>query len=231
MKRFLVLLITLGGLWGSIWFSGDSIGISSQCVNGQCFVNASTSIGSIIIGALIAAFVIKLPRGSRGDIEKRAGFWRRLSSFYLDFAVVLITLTPILVLPALLVEYIHTGNFSWVFQRDYSRDSDFWIVFPNVVLLLLALIYYFYYFYYYALNSKPTLGQFVLGYRIVSTEGTMNSSIAIKRVLLSMLGMCLWPFAIVHGLIKKRVFWWDSGSSSMAVNKSSNADGENAAGS
>ena len=231
MQRFLVLLIALGSFWGSTWLSGGSIGVSSQCVNGQCLVSASTSISAMIIGTFLIIFVIKLPRGGREDIEKCAGFWRRFASFILDFMAVIIALTPVLALPAVLMEYAHTGAFSWVFQRDYSRSSDSWVILPSVLLLFAALIYYFYY---YTLNSKPTLGQYILGYRVVSIEGTMNSSIALKRVLLSILGMCLWPIAIVHGLIKKRVFWWDSGSHSiavltMAVNKSSNTDGVNAA--
>jgi uncharacterized RDD family membrane protein YckC len=223
MHRFFVLLIVLAFVFGTTSFSGGYVGVSSECRGGQCFVIASTSIASIILGLIFIIFAIKFPREIRNNTENRAGFWRRFGAFILDFIAVLMALTPIVALPTILSEYFYTGSFEWAFQRDYSRSTDILVIFPSVLILLAGLIYYFYK---YTLISKPTLGQYVLGYRIVSNNGAMDSSIARKRVLLSVLGMCLWPIAVIHGLIKKRVFWWDSGSNSIArvtsaVNKSS----------
>jgi uncharacterized RDD family membrane protein YckC len=213
MNRFLIFIITIAFFFGIASFSGGHVGISSQCISDSCFVMASTSYLSIILRLIFVVFVLKFPKSFREDTENRAGFWRRFGALIIDFTFVFSVLIPIIVLPAIFTEFIHTGSFAWWFQRDYARSSDNIIILSSIILFIGQI----YYFYRYTLLTKPTLGQYTLGYRIISTDGNMTASMARKRVGLSILGMWFWPISVIHGLIKKRVFWWDSGSGSIAV--------------
>jgi len=224
MNRGLVFIVTIALFFGVTSASGGYVGVSSQCINQQCFVAASTSLISIVAGLVFFAFAISFPRGDRKASENNTGVWRRFGAFFLDFMVVLLALTPITVLPTLIAEYVHTNSYAWTFQRDFSRSTDNWIIIPTVFLMFGGLYYYFYKF---CLLSKQTLGQYVSGYRIQSIDGPMNSQKARKRVLLSILGLCLWPISVILGLRNKRVFWWDSSSGTQAltaetVNKNQN---------
>lgn len=214
MHRLLVFLIIVIFFYGTASFSGGHVGISSQCVNNNCVVSASTSLYSIILSLGFILFAMKFPRAKRVDTKIRVGVWRRFGAFFLDFLTILLALTPILTLPIIYAEYTHTGSFNWSFQRNFSRDSDILLILPSGLILFAGLIYYFYKF---TLLSKPTLGQYVLGYRVVAEDGDMNKEKARARIISSILGMCFWPISVIHGLIKKRVFWWDSTSESIAV--------------
>jgi uncharacterized RDD family membrane protein YckC len=195
-------------------FSGGNVGVSSECIDDTCLVVASTSILSIGFGIIFLVFAVMFPRATRNDSEQLAGVWRRFGAFLIDFIVIILALSPILALPAIVTEYTYTNEFLWSFQREFSRSTDNAVIIPSVFILFAGLAYYFYKF---TLLSKPTIGQYILGYRIIVTSTAMSKPVAFKRVSLSMLGMCAWPIAIIHGLIKKRVFWWDSGSGSRAI--------------
>ncbi len=214
MNRLFVFLIAIGLHIGITYNAGSHVGVTSQCINEQCFVSASTSIISIIFGIGLIIYAIKFPRAETTVTETNAGFWRRFSAFLIDFIALLTALASVVALPTIFAEYLHTNTFSWSFQRDYSRRSDLLLIIPSVLIMMTGLIYYFYKF---TLSSKQTLGQYILGYRVITTDGNMNKQIARKRVTLSIIGLALWPIAVIHGLIKKKRFWWDSGSHSQAV--------------
>jgi len=214
LHRILIFAITAILFYLITNFSGGNVGVSSACMDESCMVVASTSLFSIMFGVIFILFAILFPRAIRNDGEKLAGFWRRFGAFLIDFIVIILSLSPILALPLIITEYSYTGDFSWAFKREFSRPTDNAVIMPSVFISLFSLVYYFYKF---TLMSKPTIGQYILGYRIIGDSVAISKSVALKRVGLSMLGMCAWPIAIIHGLIKKRVFWWDSGSGSRAV--------------
>lgn len=214
MHRILVFFIAAILFYVVTNFSGGNVGVSSECINDTCSVTASTSLLSIGFGIVFIVFAVMFPRAKRNDCEKLAGVWRRFGAFLIDFIVIILALSPILALPAIITEYTYTNEFLWSFQREFSRSTDNAVIIPSAFILLVGLVYYFYKF---TLLSKPTIGQYILGYRIIVFSTNMSKSVAFKRVGLSMLGMCAWPIAIIHGLIKKRVFWWDSGSGSRAI--------------
>lgn len=214
MHRILIFVLAVIFIYVISNFSGGNVGVSSSCVDDTCLVVASTSLFSIGFGIIFLLFAALFPRVERNDCEQLAGVWRRFGAFLIDLMVIILSLSPILALPAIITEYTYTGDFSWAFQREFSRSTDNAVIIPSVFILIIGLVYYFYKF---TLISKPTIGQYILGYRIIGHSTTISKSVAFKRVCLSMLGMCAWPIAIIHGLIKKRVFWWDSGSGSRAI--------------
>jgi uncharacterized RDD family membrane protein YckC len=218
MHRTLIFILTVILFYLVTSFSGGHVGVTSQCVNNNCLVSGSTSLVSILMGIICMLLVIKAPRKERLIDDRLAGFWRRFGAVLIDFIIILTVVSPILALPAIIVEYSYTGAFTWSFERDFTRTTDLMVILPSVFLSLAALAYYFYK---YTLMAKPTLGQYILGYTIIGHEQDIDNAVARKRTGYIMLAMCLWPIAIVHGLIKKRVFWWDSRSNTRAVLTSS----------
>lgn len=76
----------------------------------------------------------------------------------------------------------------------------------------------FYYFYGRLRANRQTLGQYVLGYRIVNVTAAKGTPRHARRVLLSFFGLCMWPISIVVALIDRdKAFWWDAVTQTRAV--------------
>lgn len=207
MNRFILLSLILVLVYISTEAAGGNIGVTSQCINQNCFVNASSSLVSIICGLILLVFVFKFPRTFSKTSEVRAGVWRRFGAFFVDFLVVINALTPFMVIPALSAEFGYTGEFNWRFERDFARPTDNLIILPTVFLMIGILLYYFYYF---GIRYGQTVGQYILGYKVISTNEPLTKQTMKKRVLYSAIGMCAWPITIVHALNNEKRFWWDS---------------------
>lgn len=208
MNRFIVLILILIALFANSWVSGGGVGASSECRGTECLVSASSSIGSICIALALLFFVLFYPRQeTKTDEENVVGVWRRFGAFLLDFSLILLVLSPFTALPLLIAEANYTGSFQWAFVREFGRDTDYIYLLPAVVIDFAIL---FYYFYYHLREKKPTLGQYVLNYRVIGDEESTKKSWYALRVLYSFLGLCVWPISVILALFKpKKSFWWD----------------------
>ena len=212
--RLLIAAITALSFWITSEFSRDFVGSVTECKNGHCTVTASSSAFSIVSGLILAIFVFSFPRGNGSPTEASAGILRRFGAFIIDLFLLMTVLTPLVALPALLLEFAHTDSFHWSFQRNHTRVSDWLLGIPTTLLLFGGLLFYFYHF---SAKEKSTLGQEIFGYKIVSTGDEMTTGIAAKRTLLSAIGLIIWPISIIHALFNKQVFWWDRKSGSLAT--------------
>jgi uncharacterized RDD family membrane protein YckC len=209
MNRFIVFILLLMALFTNSWVSGGGVGASSECRGAECLVSASSSVGSIFIALASLFFVLFYPRQEiKTDEESVVGIWRRHGAFLLDFSLILLVLSPFTALPLLIAEANYTGSFQWAFIREFGRDTDSIYLLPAVVINFAIL---FYYFYYHLREKKPTLGQYVLSYRVIDDEESTNKKPWYAlRVLYSFLGLCVWPISVILALFKpKKSFWWD----------------------
>lgn len=217
MRRITVFLI-LAGVFFLITTlsSGNVIGASSKCVDGACSVNASSSPEDVILAIGLVLFSIIYPQLEGVADEKRVvGVWRRFGAFVVDYAAVLAAIAPIAALPVLLAEAHHTGHFRWSFSRNFARPDDW-----NNFLIPLAVIFVilFSYFYLHARIGRQTLGQYVLGYRVVKAAEADARPLYALRVILSFIGLCWWPVSVLFALFKpNKTFWWDTLSGTRAV--------------
>ena len=86
-----------------------------------------------------------------------------------------------------------------------------------LVSILLFFRVLFYYFHNYPEDGKPTLGQYIMGYKIVPTSGPQNPDFK-KRVWASLPFACLGPFAFFFTQgIKDGVYPWDKATQTRAV--------------
>jgi len=216
MNRLIVLIILLGCIFLSTSLSGGGVGMSSSCYNGFCVVSASSSLGSSILAVVLAFFVLFFPHRSQvTEQSKVVGIWRRFGAFLLDFILVIIVMAPLVALPLLLAEANAAGTFEWQFYREFSRPTDNLFLLPGIFFMFFVLISYFYG---HLKFSRQPVGQYIMGYAIApSDEGEANPKYA-KRVLMSAIGLSVWPVSIILALIRKdKSFWWDRVSSTQAV--------------
>lgn len=227
MNRYLVLVLVIGVVLLSSWASGDSVGATSACENGQCIVSASTSSLSIFIAAAIVAFMF-LYRQQVTEFEdkKIVGVWRRFGAFYLDFMFVLLALSPLAALPMVFAESGFTGEFQWSFEREFSRPTDSSYLLSSIFSVFVGL---YYYFYKHGQLNRPTIGQYVLNYKVVRASSE-EVPLYGRRVLFSFFGLCACPISLVLALRRSdKAFWWDKVTKTRvvrvsAVNKSVQAD-------
>jgi hypothetical protein len=115
-------------------------------------------------------------------------------------------MAPVGALPILVAEAKYSGTFEWNFTRHYARPTDAILILPSAVATFLAL---FVYLYLHARSHRPTIGQFVSGYRVTATPGSEPPNYAL-RVVLSFIGLCAWSVSLVPALRRPdKAFWWD----------------------
>lgn len=214
MSRLAVLGVVMACVFAIAHFSGGQVGASSACLNSNCFVTASSSAESVVTALALAIFVALYPcKPGALDDDRVVGVWRRLGAFFLDFLAVLSVFSPLLVLPLLVAEAGVTDEFRWAFERNYARPSDtaymLSATFGSFILI-------FVYFYMHLRMNRPTLGQYVSGYRIVSSVNELPRPAI--RVIASWLGLCAWPVSLILALKRNdKWFWWDTISGTHAV--------------
>jgi len=149
------------------------------------------------------------------DSSKVVGVWRRFGAFFLDFALVLLIVSPVAALPLLVAEASYTNTFHWSFHRHFARPTDVMYLMPSIGAALLAL---FFYFYQHALVGRQTIGQYVLAYKVTKSAGAARAPNWALRVILSFCGLCMWPISVVLALLNpQKNFWWDSVTGSSVV--------------
>jgi hypothetical protein len=121
--------------------------------------------------------------------------------------------SPLAALPILAVEVKYADTFQWSFMREYSRPTDS-LYFSLGGLAGFAAL--FLYFYQHGRLGRPTVGQYVLSYRVVPSSGGKPSYAL--RVLLSFVGLCMWPVSVILASRNShKTFWWDGATKTEVV--------------
>ena len=107
---------------------------------------------------------------------------------------------PIGALPTLIAEYHFTGTFQWAFEREFERPPDTILILPVALGIFVAM---FFYFYLHPKRNRQTLGQYVLGYRVIAARQPLGASYGV-RALLSFVGLCAWPISVILALRDER---------------------------
>lgn len=203
----LVLLLVVGSYFGIGGGVGSETVIAETGRSTSVFF-ASASLSGLVLAVVLGGVILLFPR-KRGAVipEQSVGLLRRLAAFYLDFFLFMLVLTPLLAIPALLIEASATGEFKWEFVRDFSRPSDVWVLTP-VVLFAFYLLYS--YFYWHAVKRRQTIGKYLLGYSLHAADETSGRPQLGRGLLLGALGMVVWPISLVLALRREdKALWWD----------------------
>jgi len=137
------------------------------------------------------------------------GVFRRFVAFWLDFALAMTVIAPILGILPTLTEWKRTGAFQWTFARSVHAPGDGWLSAAGIMICIAGLLFY----YAFPLTRRrPSPGACIAGYQIVSDDGlTMIVRTAIMRSLLGFIAAGaanLAPFVARDR--KKGKFWLDA---------------------
>jgi hypothetical protein len=209
MRRYQVLAVFALALIAMNWAAADPLGARLHCRDGQCSVSAASSWGAVVVALSMGTFLcLYRPRAESPAPSMLVGAWRRLGAFVVDFVSVLMVMAPLAAVPVLVAEAHYTAVFNWSFSRDFARPTDAVYIVSGTLVCFIAM---FLYFYLHARLGRPTAGQFVFGYRVTPVAGAIPAFG--RRVVLSFIGMCVWPVSLVLALSKPcRTFWWDTAS-------------------
>ena len=215
LKRLPIFLLLLAAFVGMGQMAPEGSGFQFRCVDDDCVAAAATSLGGIFGGVVFGVLIFLLPRKKiEQDGLSSVGIFRRLGALYVDMFAVMLPLTGLFTLPILFVEAAHVGEFHWSFYREFSRDTDMAIALPSVLVIFLVLIVYHIG---HLVKGRATLGQYVLGYRIVGGEMPWTKARAFKRMGWTFLTLAIWPIAIFVALNKPgKLFWFDLKTASAA---------------
>lgn len=215
MKRLPIVLIMGGALFLMGYLMPEGAGFRIESSNNQYQAMAQGSLPGIFYGLAFGLLVFVLPRKEIiANAIKPVGVLRRLGAIYVNMFVILFILINLTVLPILLVEAMHTGEFQWSFYREFSRGTD-GLVGGGSVLFIFGLI--FYYYYKSLVNNRPTIGQYVMGYQIVNNGDAWTRRRALRRMGLTLLTLVAWPVtAIIAVRHEKKAFWFDLKTDSIA---------------
>ncbi|MEM1081597.1 MAG: RDD family protein, partial [Pseudomonadota bacterium] len=98
------------------------------------------------------------------------------------------------------------GEFRWVINRAENQSADMFSGFISIICFFAA---YFYYFSIHLIQQRQTIGQYLLGFKIVNCSSTHQTHHKL-RIFLSLIGISWWPISIVLALNSPtKRFWWD----------------------
>jgi uncharacterized RDD family membrane protein YckC len=201
----LAVLVVIGNISEPATF-----GISQQWTNGNYSFAGGTHPVALTFALVIAVLYLLLMFAPPAHLgEPLPGVVRRFVTFWLDFLLAMILITPILgILPAL-TEWKRTGTFKWHFERTLHVQGDGWLTAAGAILLIPGLVFYFAFP---LIRRRPSPGACITGYQIVPDDGTtMTPRTAILRTLLGFIAACgayLAPFIARDR--KKGKFWLDA---------------------
>ncbi|MGB0066273.1 MAG: RDD family protein [Terracidiphilus sp.] len=203
----------LGFVGGEPTHLGASIEISDD---GYRFAGG-TDPWALVYAALVILLYICLLRSEPGEQgEPMPGVLRRFVAFWIDFALGMIAIIPIIGLLPATMEWKRTGVFVWNFERTIPAPGDGLLAGTGALLGFAGLVF----FYAWPLmRLLPTPGSCIMGYRIVGDEGSaVTVRSRLLRVLLGFIATSAWPIAPFISRDKRRgKFWLDKVFKTQAV--------------
>ena len=178
---------------------------AGECTRAGPGVGASYSPGllpflAVLLGWYIFVVRLIVRNGMTEDHEIPVNPMRRYFGSVIDtvWAAALIIHLPFLL--TLAVEAIRTGQFAWSFSRETSGALDVTLI---ICMFLLLSWLMFYYFYKHLLHGVPTIGQFVLGYRVKLPDSASPKLLAIRTLFDAAFAMGYWPFILFGPKIRQ----------------------------
>ncbi|MGB7985785.1 MAG: RDD family protein [Terracidiphilus sp.] len=186
-----------------------TIGMSENCINGDCHVAGGTEPHAIFYAVGIIILYAIFLRASLVNIgTPMTGIFRRFLAFWIDLFLFMMATAPIIGIVPCLMEWRRTGIFEWNFARDFSFPSDGWLSF---ILVLLTFVCMAFYFAIPLILRRPTPGACIMGYQIVTDDSVgLPLKKALQRSYYGFIAVCT-PFRVLFKPQDKEhgKFWLD----------------------
>ncbi len=192
-------------------FPGESrtIGVSAQWSNGDYRFAGGTDPAALAMAVLfIGGYFLAFNTLGSENGKPVGGVFRRFVAFWLDFAIAMFAITPVLgVVPAVL-EWNRTHTFQWHFERNVVAKGDSLQVSALLLLTFAGLVCYNIVP---ILGGRPSPGACIMGYRVVrDNDASFTFWKASLRTVVGFIAVCgayLAPFIARDK--KNGKFWLD----------------------
>ena len=207
--RWLFVAVLAVGLGLSLSSDPLTIGASQEWIDGKYRFAGGTSpaaLGFALMDAALYLLLMFAPPPRVG--EPLPGVFRRFLTFFLDFILAMILITPVIGIMPALTEWKRTGAFEWHFDRTVYVSGDGWLTAAVLILVIPWLVFYFAFP---LTRRRPSPGACITGYQIVPDDGTrITVRTAIFRTLLGFIAACgAYAAPFVARDRKKGKFWLD----------------------
>jgi len=187
----------------------QTMGASAEWVNGRYRFSGGTQPWALGLAAsFVAVFVLLMGARCAESQAPLPGLTRRFAAFWLDFLFAMFTLTPLIGVVPMIVEWRRTGTFAWSFERTIQAPSDIPVTVLSFLLLIPGLLVYF------AIPMvlrRPSPGASVAGYQVVADDGrAISLRLALLRSIVGYFALCAGFIAPFVGRDKNLgKFWLD----------------------
>jgi hypothetical protein len=165
---------------------------------------------SLALTIIAACIIFSWPRPQLPIILRvPVGRFRRYVAATIDMISLCFVAFSLIFSLTYLMEWIATGYWQWSWQRETFEPRDI----IGILSVFLAFYGVYQYFWRHLLSGKPTVGQFVMGYRIVALDDAKLR----QRLHSGMIATWLWPFALMRAYDKAGVTYWDKETNTRAV--------------
>ena len=176
--------------------------------NGLLGGNAYTLALVIIVAPII--FLWPRPKLPLAD-HNPVGRFRRYLAAMIDLTCLSFATFAVIFPSAYIIEWFATGSWQWFWTRDINVTES-----RDIVILTAYFSAYFgmyQYFWRHLQSGKPTVGQFVMGYRIIALEDAKLR----QRLHSGIVALWLWPLALFKTYDKAGITYWDRDTNTRAV--------------
>jgi|GEM_PF-2462972 len=163
---------------------------------------------TIALGSLILLLLpITVRWTDRADIfEPPVNVLPRVGAFIIDMLTIQLIWMPVMVLGIIFAEVLYTGEWRWAFERDFQRATDmplFLIPFFGMFGSVIG------YQYWSLRTGRQTIGQYVLGFRVIADEQSASPANYGLHLFLATIAAGLWPINLILAVVDRRKrFWW-----------------------
>ncbi len=213
----LVFVVLLCVYVATIFIAGP---VSSNITNGFTSVTSSAA-ATLLMPFLAIVLTIMSNMAVFFDAKGKVGVFKRFVAAMIDLHICCVFVIVPAVFLTLVIEYCYTGLWQWSFERSFNRYTDWF-----VTLFVFAGLYCIYlYFHKHVKLSKPTAGQFIMGYRIIENETELQELRYKNYLFMSALAGSLWLFSMFSKPDREGLYWWERNNGYRALPIKSKSDG------
>ena len=211
LLEYLILLISVIAI--SSGSNETGVGVSLNWTNDDYSFAAGASpwaVAAATVGVFlfVVLYRCEIPTPS----APMPNLFRRFVAGLIDWALALLILACFIGLINAFIEYLQTGTFEWMIERQEARHWDVLRAFGGVLIIFALMPLYI------AIpmsKGRPTPGACILGYCIKpDSESQLTFSSAMLRALLGSIALLGWPCWIMAYLYKRDKehgkFWLDA---------------------
>ena len=194
--------------------SDEVLGITADSSDGESVYRVGCAPWALAFAAVGGClYSLLLSSSVNISCQKMPQLFRRWIAGFIDFFWAMVLPSTFIGLVGIVIEYRHTGTFSWVVERRDPQAGE-WL-YAIISALLVMFVIAPSYFAILWRRGKPTPGSCILGFRIVADqENGLQFWNAVLRALLGSIALLAWPSWILAYWLKRDKFagkfWLDA---------------------